>query len=102
MIRKSILVLAVLFLASLCFSQTQTKKRPSHPQAAPQETAKGAPGAIHGKLVGTMRWRQGGQSRGGRVRAVTGGRGEPSEFYFDAAAGGVGRSPDAGANWGPS
>ena len=57
MIRKSTLVLAVLFLTSLCFSQTQTKKRSSHPQASPPETAKAAAGAIDEKLFGAMRWR---------------------------------------------
>ncbi len=101
MIRKSILVLAVLFLASLCFSQTQTKKRSSHPQASPQETAKAAPGAIDEKLFGAMRWRQVGPFRGGRVLAVTGVPGEPNVFYFGAAAGGVWKSTDAGANWAP-
>src|SRR5712692_3513086 len=101
MIRKSILVLAVLFLASLCFSQTQTKKRPSHPQPSLQETAKAAPGAIDEKLFGAMRWRQVGPFRGGRVLAVTGVPGEPNVFYFGAAAGGVWKSTDAGANWAP-
>ena len=101
MIRKSTLVLAVLFLTSLCFSQTQTKKRSSHPQASPPETAKAAAGAIDEKLFGAMRWRQVGPFRGGRVLAVTGVPGEPNVFYFGAAAGGVWKSTDAGANWAP-
>ncbi len=48
-----------------------------------------------------MHWRQVGPFRGGRVLAVTGVPGEPNVFYFGAAAGGVWKTTDAGANWTP-
>jgi len=52
-------------------------------------------------LFGALRWRQVGPFRGGRVLAVTGVPGEPGVFYFGAAAGGIWKTTDAGANWTP-
>ena len=48
-----------------------------------------------------MCWRQVGPFRGGRVLAVTGVEGEPNVFYFGAAAGGIWKTTDEGANWRP-
>src|SRR6266853_371824 len=75
------------------------KQTPAKPAAQPQ--AAPSPGQIDEKLFGAMRWRQVGPFRGGRVLAVTGVPGEPNVFYFGAAAGGVWKSTDAGANWQP-
>src|SRR5258708_34797957 len=94
MIRRSLLVLLVVFLASLSFSQS--KKQSSQPASTQPST-----GAIDEKLFGAMRWRQVGPFRGGRVLAVTGVPGEPNVFYFGGASSGIWKSSDAGANWEP-
>jgi len=94
MIRRSILVLLVVFLASLSFSQS---KKQTSQQASTQTST----GAIDEKLFGAMRWRQVGPFRGGRVLAVTGVPGEPNVFYFGGASSGIWKSSDAGANWEP-
>ncbi len=52
-------------------------------------------------LFGGMKWRSIGPYRGGRVLAVTGVPGDPNTFYFGGVAGGVWKSTDAGATWGP-
>jgi hypothetical protein len=52
-------------------------------------------------LYDGMRWRLVGPFRGGRVEAVTGVPGDPSTYYFGAAAGGVWKTTDAGATWNP-
>jgi photosystem II stability/assembly factor-like uncharacterized protein len=48
-----------------------------------------------------LRWRLLGPFRGGRVDAVAGVPGRPSEFYFGAVNGGVWKSIDAGRVWLP-
>ena len=48
-----------------------------------------------------LAWRDVGPFRGGRALAVAGSPGEPNTFYFGAAAGGVWKTTDAGANWTP-
>ncbi len=48
-----------------------------------------------------LTWRNVGPFRGGRALAVTGSPTEPNTFYFGAAAGGVWKTTDAGANWKP-
>ena len=48
-----------------------------------------------------LAWRNVGPFRGGRALAVAGSPGEPNTFYFGAAAGGVWKTTDAGANWKP-
>src|SRR5260370_3024324 len=94
MIRRSILVLLVVFLASLSFSQSKK-------QTSQQGSTQTSTGAIDEKLFGAMRWRQVGPFRGGRVLAVTGVPGEPNVFYFGGASSGIWKSSDAGANWEP-
>lgn len=96
MIRKSTLLLAVLFLAS--FSLSQSKKQAKTPE---KQSSQAAVHLVEPSLFSAMRWRQVGPFRGGRVLAVTGVPGEPSVFYFGAASGGVWKSTDAGANWQP-
>src|SRR5260370_8130153 len=95
MIRRSLLVLLVVFLASLSFSQS--KKQSSQPASTQPST-----GAIDEKLFGAMRWRQVGPFRGGRVLAVTGVPGEPNVFYFGGASTGILKSRDAAPNWHPT
>ena len=48
-----------------------------------------------------LHWRGIGPFRGGRALAVTGVAGDPRLYYFGAAAGGVWKTTDAGANWKP-
>ncbi len=97
------LVLFFLMLASSLLGQTQKPGKsgsgtaqPHSPQPVLAQAAR-----IDEKLFGAMRWRQVGPFRGGRVIAVTGVHGEPNVFYFGAAAGGVWKTTDAGANWSP-
>ncbi len=61
----------------------------------------GAPAAIPPALFGSLRWRLLGPFRGGRVDAVSGVPGRPSEFYFGAVCGGVWKTIDAGRTWQP-
>jgi len=52
-------------------------------------------------LFKSMKWRQIGPFRGGRVLAVEGVPGEPNVYYFGGVAGGVWKTVDGGANWKP-
>ncbi|MGC2694193.1 MAG: glycosyl hydrolase [Candidatus Angelobacter sp.] len=116
--RVFVFFLSCLFLVSFARSQQQpsptttedkrakksstgkpAKSAPSKPTAQAQPTP--SANQIDEKLFGAMSWRQVGPFRGGRVLAVTGVPGEPNVFYFGAAAGGVWKSTDAGANWQP-
>ena len=85
------------------FAIAEAKKHSETPPAlpAPLPEASATAGPVPEDLFSAMRWRQVGPFRGGRVLAVTGVPGEPNVFYFGAAAGGVWRSSDAGANWEP-
>ncbi|HUD72415.1 MAG TPA: hypothetical protein VMQ62_10675 [Dongiaceae bacterium] len=48
-----------------------------------------------------MRWRLLGPHRGGWATMAQGAPDDPASFYFGAAAGGLWKSPDAGATWKP-
>ncbi|HET6843788.1 MAG TPA: glycosyl hydrolase [Candidatus Angelobacter sp.] len=97
------LVLFSLMLASSLFGQTQKPGKSGSGTAQPHspQPVLAQASRIDEKLFGAMRWRQVGPFRGGRVIAVTGVHGEPNVFYFGAAAGGVWKTTDAGANWSP-
>src|SRR5229473_1084692 len=104
MVYRSRFVLLSLLLVSLAFGQASkpaktAKPAPSQPASAQKTSA--AATQLDEKLFSAMKWRQVGPFRGGRVLAVTGVPGEPNVFYFGAAAGGVWKSTDAGANWAP-
>lgn len=58
-------------------------------------------GQVDEALFKSMKWRQIGPFRGGRVLAMAGIPGEPNVYYFGAVAGGVWRTTDGGANWKP-
>ena len=60
-----------------------------------------APKQYDPKLFQELRWRLIGPSRGGRVLAVTGVRGQPEIFYFGSVGGGVWKTNDAGRTWKP-
>ncbi len=60
-----------------------------------------APKQFDQKLFQELRWRSIGPSRGGRVVAVTGVRGQPEVFYFGSVGGGVWKTNDAGRTWKP-
>lgn len=68
---------------------------------APRLCAQGTAPQFDEKLFQEMRWRSIGPSRGGRVLAVTGVRGQPDLFYFGSVDGGVWRTNDAGRTWNP-
>jgi len=57
--------------------------------------------AVDPALFKAMHWRGIGPYRGGRSVAVTGVSGESGLFYFGAAAGGVWKTINSGANWMP-
>src|SRR5437667_52991 len=48
-----------------------------------------------------LRWRMIGPFRGGRVNAVSGVPGRPTDFYFGSVGGGVWKSTNAGRTWTP-
>src|ERR1700681_4060011 len=98
MIYRRVCVLGFAFLASVAFAVAEEH---SDPPSAPEPQASTPAMTVPESLFGAMRWRQVGPFRGGRVLAVTGVPGEPSVFYFGAAAGGVWKTTDAGANWTP-
>ena len=63
--------------------------------AAPPE------GIVPEQAYNGLQWRSIGPFRGGRAVTVAGVPGSPNIFYFGAAAGGVWKTIDAGANWTP-
>jgi photosystem II stability/assembly factor-like uncharacterized protein len=50
-------------------------------------------------VYGSLKWRNIGPHRGGRVVAVAGDPVDPATFYFGACAGGVWKTEDAGSHW---
>jgi photosystem II stability/assembly factor-like uncharacterized protein len=105
--RNCVLLVIVVSLVSLAFSQSPESQTTKKASAAQQKKPVKNPvipesgGAVDEKLFNAMRWRQVGPFRGGRVLAVTGVPNEPGVFYFGGAAGGVWKTTDAGANWTP-
>jgi photosystem II stability/assembly factor-like uncharacterized protein len=69
--------------------------------AAPTPQTTPAAGPVDPSLFKALHWRGIGPYRGGRALAVTGVSGEPGLFYFGAAAGGVWKTINSGANWSP-
>jgi photosystem II stability/assembly factor-like uncharacterized protein len=59
----------------------------------------GARAQVDSSLFSSMRYRNIGPFRGGRVTTVTGVRGEPFTFYMGATGGGVWKTTDAGTSW---
>src|SRR5258706_14172074 len=66
------------------------------PAATPQQMPGCDPALFNG-----LRYRLVGPSRGGRVTTVTGVPSQPRTFYMGVASGGLFRTTDAGATWGP-
>ncbi|MBV9764617.1 MAG: hypothetical protein JOZ48_07205, partial [Acidobacteriaceae bacterium] len=50
-------------------------------------------------VLKTLKWREIGPFRGGRVAAVTGIDSQPSVYYFGAVAGGIWKTTNGGLNW---
>jgi len=50
-------------------------------------------------VLKTLKWRNIGPFRGGRVAPVTGVESQPSTYYFGGVGGGVWKSTNSGANW---
>jgi len=93
--------IVLLVVVSLAFGHAQKSDKPEKASPAALQASSQQPVQLDEKLFSAMRWRQVGPFRGGRVLAVTGVQGEPNVFYFGAAAGGVWKTTDAGANWTP-
>ena len=56
---------------------------------------------VDAKLLGGLRYRMVGPSRGGRVTTVTGHRKQPGTFYLGSSGGGVFKTMDYGVTWKP-
>jgi hypothetical protein len=50
-------------------------------------------------VLKTLKWRNIGPFRGGRVAAVAGVGSQPSTYYFGAVGGGVWKTSNSGAKW---
>ncbi|MDT8319378.1 MAG: hypothetical protein RQ826_02500 [Xanthomonadales bacterium] len=64
-------------------------------------TSLSARDAIPEKMLSALEYRLIGPMRGGRVNRVQGIAGDPTTYYFGAAAGGVWKTTDGGINWLP-
>ena len=100
-------VVAPLALATFVLSDTADAQRPRSPapatpasSAAPayDPTLYTAPGATDRSLK-SLRWRQVGPFRGGRVDAVSGDLHKPFLFYMGSVNGGVWRTTNGGQTW---
>jgi photosystem II stability/assembly factor-like uncharacterized protein len=69
----------------------------AHALVAGPAAAEGPPD--HDHWLGSLSWRCIGPSRGGRVCAVAGVRGNPTTYYMGATGGGVFKTEDAGVSW---
>jgi photosystem II stability/assembly factor-like uncharacterized protein len=69
------------------------------PGVEPLGAQRPAPGAFDPALLGGMRYRMIGPSRGGRVTTVAGVPGQPHTFYMGTTGGGVWKTTDAGQSW---
>ena len=98
MIRPNVLVLFSLVIGPLGVAHTGS--RPAPAKSSQQSVMAPTPG-VDEHLFSGLRWRQVGPFRGGRALAGTGVPGDPSVFYFGAAAGGVWKSTDTGVSWLP-
>jgi photosystem II stability/assembly factor-like uncharacterized protein len=103
--RIALLVLFVLFLATLTFSQQKERNRKSD---AAQKAAAAAsdPSAKDDKNEGDplfrgMKYRSIGPYRGGRSLTAAGIPGDPTTYYFGSTGGGVWKSTDGANTWSP-
>ena len=69
--------------------------------ASPDVLSRSTPFVVPDDVLSGMRWRMLGPFRGGRVAAVSGVVGRPSEFYFGSVNGGVWKTIDGGRVWTP-
>ena len=102
--KKMGVVLLTIALVTPLFAQRDKKKTDqSKPAAATADnaTAQATQPQIPEKLYEGMRYRLVGPFRGGRVLAVAGDPKNPSTYYFGAVSGGVWKTTDGGATWGP-
>ena len=72
---------------------TGSTRAPSRVREAPLTRA------VDEKLLGGLRYRMVGPSRGGRVTTVTGVPREPHTFYMGSTGGGIWKTVDAGQRW---
>ncbi|MCU0627043.1 MAG: hypothetical protein MUF21_11250 [Gemmatimonadaceae bacterium] len=76
---------------------------PAHAQRAraPRPAAAAPAAAIDTALLGSLRYRSIGPSRGGRSTTIAGVAGQPMLFYMGSTGGGVWKTEDAGHRWTP-
>ncbi len=86
--------LPVLFL-SVLFALTAS----ADPAAAARERAQAGKPAVDARLLDSLRWREVGPYRGGRVAAVAGVPQQRDVYYFGGTGGGVWKTIDGGRSW---
>src|SRR4051812_14320018 len=96
-------VFLLLVLSTDAVAQKKTKETTKPATGAAQNASMPAAAQpqIPEKLYEGMRYRLVGPFRGGRVLAVAGDPKNPSTYYFGAVSGGVWKTTDGGATWGP-
>ena len=77
-------------------ASARQQQQPRTPDAQAQQPAGAASNPFR-----TLRYRQIGPFRGGRVTAVAGVTSQPLVYYFGATGGGVWKTTDGGSNWEP-
>src|SRR5262245_12319650 len=93
---------AFALLVAPMFADQQRGAAPAPPVVqAPAAAKPPQMASVDPALFRGMHYRLIGPSRGGRVTTVTGVPSQPKTFYMGAAAGGVFRTTDNGANWVP-
>lgn len=100
--------LGVVFLSCalvLGASAQKSRKNNAAAKPAPAAESQAAPAAVQPEypenLFEGMKYRVVGPFRGGRVEAVAGDPKNPNTYYFGAVSGGVWKTTDGGATWGP-
>ena len=96
----------VFLLLALAVSASAQKGRKQNTAAKAQPAAaSSAPAPVQPqypeKLYEGMKYRLVGPFRGGRVESVAGDPRNPNTYYFGAVSGGVWKTTDGGATWGP-
>jgi photosystem II stability/assembly factor-like uncharacterized protein len=107
-VRRAVLAVLVLLLATLAFSQQKERNRKldaaqkaSTAAAAPLEKSNKDDKSEGDPLFKGMKYRSIGPFRGGRSLTAAGIPGDPTTYYFGATGGGVWKSTDGANTWSP-
>jgi len=93
------LSLATLFLLLALDAPAGAARTPKKEGGGSPAPASSAKPAVDPALLKTVKWREVGPYRGGRVAAVTGLPGDRNTYYFGGTGGGVWKTTDAGRTW---